>query len=77
MQSGWTYANNLWTGSSKCSGSDANVSALPYLNPVGFDYHLVAASPADGFVSGATLPPATDFDGQPRATPCDAGSDER
>ena len=53
-----------------------NLTALPYLNPAGFDYHLTAASAAEGFVPGA-LCPATDFDGQNRGAPCHAGSDER
>ena len=75
-QNGWSYANNLWTGSSRCSGSDMNLAALPYIGAAGFDYHLAAGSAADGFVPGAVCS-ATDFDGQNRAAPCDAGSDER
>ena len=55
-------------------GSEHQLPA--HLNPAGFDYHLAAGSAAEGFVPGA-LCPAADFDGQSRATPCDASSDER
>jgi chitodextrinase len=75
-QNGWTYAGNLFVGSQKCSASDGNLVTLPYVNPSGLDYHLAAGSVAEGFVPGSFCS-ATDFDGQSRATPCDAGSDER
>ena len=50
--------------------------ALPYVNPAGFDYHLTLGSPVEAFVPGATCA-LSDFDGQSRGAPCDAGSDER
>jgi hypothetical protein len=74
-QNGWTYAHNLWVGTNKCSSADGNLLGLPYLNPTGFDYHLVPSSAADGFVPGTVCSP-TDVDGQSRGVPCDAGSDE-
>ncbi len=75
-QNGWSYAHNLWVGSSKCNASDANMASLPYVGLAGFNYHLAAGTAAEGFVPGSFCS-ATDFDGQSRATPCDAGSDER
>ena len=73
---GWSFSYNLWVGASKCHSTDANISALPYVNAAGFDYHLSAGSLAEGFVPSA-LCPATDLEGQQRGAPCDAGSDER
>jgi chitodextrinase len=76
-QNGWSYSNNLWVGSSsKCAASDGNLASLPYVNPMGLDYHLASGSTAEQFVPG-TLCPATDIDGQQRNTPCAAGADER
>jgi hypothetical protein len=72
---GWSFAYNLWVGTSKCDASDLIIGALPYTNPGGFDHHLLAGSAAEGFVPGSFCAPI-DFDGQPRATPCDAGADE-
>jgi hypothetical protein len=80
---GTIYAYNIYVGP-KC-GDSTNVGNTPlqYVNPVrgpNMNYHL-AASPwlADNRVPGSAPNSdlATDFDGQARIAPRDAGSDER
>jgi hypothetical protein len=76
------YSYNLMVGGVTCSSSDRQIGALPYVNSSGGangNYHLSGPSLADGFVPGSAPDSnlATDYDGQPRNAPRDAGSDER
>lgn len=78
---GITYSFNIWLGGSAgCNATERVISALPYVNPSDLaagDYHLTGGVPVDFVTStstDATL--ATDFDGQARSAPRDAGSDE-
>jgi len=73
---GVTYAYNVWTAA-KCSATDITANPLFVKNTGGdFDLHLTAGSPAIGR-GDPTRFPATDFDGQLRTSPPDAGADER
>ena len=59
-----------------CGPTDKRVSSFGYVNLGGFDYHITSTSPAIG-AGDSNDCPATDIDGDSRASGCDAGSDER
>jgi hypothetical protein len=78
---GTVYQFNLIRGGT-CGTSSLNIPALPYVNgsnQAAMDYHLIPNSPAERFVPLTSLDAslAVDKDGDPRAVPRDAGSDER
>lgn len=77
---GATYAYNLRVASPPCNRTEARVDSFGYANASGrgrFDAHLVAGSPAIGFVTatGGDYRLAADIDRQTRSAPRDAGSD--
>jgi hypothetical protein len=82
-QSGFTYAYNVWTGGSKCSATDGNVTSFPYVNNghgPGQNYHLSGPLGLfDNFVplSAGCSPTDVDEQARPLGAACDAGSDER
>ena len=79
---GVAYVGNLfipfneWTGQTPCGPNDKKVSSFGYVNAGGFDYHITAASPANGAGAPGNCP-SVDIDGDGRSSSCDAGSDER
>jgi hypothetical protein len=67
--------NNLWFGGTGAAPTDvtASVTMNPMLvNAAGFDFHLMAGSPAIG--AGFPTTALFDFDGNPRAMPFDIGA---
>jgi hypothetical protein len=73
---GVVYRRNLWTAV-RCDPSD-RIAALPYVDPQGFDFHLLRGSPAAGLAEPGQAP-RTDIDGdiRPLAVGADAGADQR
>ena len=73
---GAVYQFNLVRGGT-CGANSMNIASMPYVNGsnlVAMDYHL-SVPLANEFVTSGCI--ANDFDGQPRAAPCEAGSDEQ
>ena len=82
LPSGAVYKYNIFSGG-KC-GDSTNVGSIPfqYVNGsrgASMDYHLTGSWLADNYVPGSQQwsDLTTDFDGQTRNAPRDAGSDER
>jgi len=78
---GATYSFNLFTTGTGCGTSRATIS-VPYVNPSSasaMNYHLLAGTQAEGWVTGTDSDYLldVDFDGESRTEPRDAGSDER
>jgi hypothetical protein len=76
------YAFNVYDDGGKCGATDVSGVPFSYVNGArgpSMNYHLSGPSPADGFVpvSAPYSDLATDFDGEARSAPRDAGSDER
>lgn len=76
-----TYVRNL-RKTAPCAATELQVTDFGYVNNakgVAFDPHLLATSPALGFVteSGGDFELAHDFDRDLRVAPRDVGSDER
>jgi IPT/TIG domain len=72
-----TGSNNVWFGASggAPSGLSASVTSDPMLvNPTGFNFHLMAGSPAIG--KGTATSALFDFDGNPRGASFDIGAYE-
>jgi hypothetical protein len=71
-----TGSNNLWFGVGGAPpGVTASITADPKLvNPIGFDFHLMAGSPAIG--KGIAMAALFDYDGNPRGASFDIGAYE-
>jgi hypothetical protein len=77
---GTVYQFNLVRGGT-CGANSTNISSMPYVNgsnQAAMDYHLAGVSVADGYVTATNADASlgTDFDGEVRSAPRDAGSDE-
>lgn len=74
---GIVWSHNVFSAQRRCSASDRRVSRLGFVDPAGFDLHLLKRSPARDAGAPGDFP-STDIDGQarPRDRAPDAGADE-